>query len=598
MAAGLVLTACGGLPMVAEQAPSTAPADPASAVAYYDARARQASSPRREALRLSAAEAALRAGDVKGARARLADIDVSTLHDALILRKQTLLARAQLASDEAAAAVASLALIDTELAEVPAAQRAVARTVRARARARTGDTAGAIRDRALAAARLSGAEEDRNRAALLELLREAEPRALQSALDEVGPGIVGSWLELGLSLHGDAGALARWRDRYPNHPALGALEGELPARGRSPARAQPAQSIQPVGPITGTVAVLLPLSGGLAAVAEAVEAGMLEAHYGAGGRAVELRFYDTEANGAAAAYDAAVADGAAAVIGPLRKEAVAALAQRRTLPVPTLALNAPEHRAVAQRLFMLSLDPRDEVEAAVEHAWQRGLRRAAVLYPDDAWGERLFELMRDTWTGRGGVVSTVQAYAPQGRDQSEPVAALLGLADGAQRHRRVQRVVGAVLAYEPVPRQDVDVLLLAASAAQARLIEPQLRYRGAGALPVYATAQVWDLASPAAQNRDLDGVHFCDTPRTLGGTADGTDGAKGSALMRLHALGADAYRSLLRLDELIGGEVLRGDSGTLRIRPDGRIARALPCARFEAGVPRPLDDAQPLAAAP
>lgn len=577
--------------MVAERPRLTAPpAEPRAAADYYDALARDADPPRRAALRIQAAQALLAAGDTAGARARLTAIDVTDLDDALILRRQAVLARVLLAEGQPDAAVAALDALDT-LSGAPADDRARALTVRAQARAARGDAIGAIRDRALAAPALRDAAEIANRDALIELLRGVPRARLAEALADAGPGIHGSWLELGLALQDDpatrAASLARWQDRYPGHPARAALAGRPAPAGAPLAPAPP--GLVPVGPITGTVVVLLPLSSELEAVARAAQDGLLAAWYAAPEPRPELRFADTGNGSVGAAYDAAVAQGAQAIIGPLRKEAVAELAARGTLPVPTLALNAPDSGVLAGNLFVLSLDPLDEVLAAQAHAWNRGLRRAAILYPTDPWGERLFELMRDAWVARGGTVRAVQGYPPGARDPGAAVAAVLGIAAGAQRHRRLEQLLGTPLGYQPGPAQDVDVLLLAATAAQARLVEPQVRYHGATDLPVYATAQAWDLASPPGLNRDLEGLAFCDTPYSLGTAPVRVDLPPAGGLARVQALGHDAYLALTGLSALAGGGSIAGLSGTLHDAGGGRIGRQLPCARFTAGTPRLLD---------
>lgn len=586
--------------MVSERPGLTAPpAEPRAAADYYDALAQDAAPPRREALRVQAAQALLAAGDTAGARSRLAAIDVTDLDDALILRRQTVLARVLLAEGQPDAAVAALDALDS-LSGAPADDRARALTVRAQARAARGDAIGAIRDRALAAPTLRDAAETSNRDALIELL-SAVPRArLADTFADTGPGVYGSWLELGLALQDDpatrAASLARWQARYPGHPARAALAG-LPAPAGAPLTATPPLLV-PTGPITGTVVVLLPVSSELEAVARTAQDGLLAAWYAAAEPRPDLRFVDTGSGGVGPAYDAAVAQGAQAIIGPLRKEAVAELAARGTLPVPTLALNAPDSGALASNLFVLSLDPLDEVLAAQEHAWNRGLRRAALLYPTDPWGERMFDLMRDAWVARGGTVRAVHGYPPRAHDPGKAVAAALGVEAGERRHRRLEQILGISLGYQPGPSQDVDVLWLAATAAQARLVEPQVRYHGATDLPVYATAQVWDLVSPPGLNRDLEGLAFCDTPYSLGTASARADLPPAGGLARVQALGHDAYLALTGLAELAGGGAsIAGLSGTLHHAGAGRIGRELPCARFADGTPRLLDGAGPAALA-
>lgn len=54
------------------------------------------------------------------------------------------------------------------------------------------------------------------------------------------------------------------------------------------------------------------------------------------------------------------------VIGPLRRESVAAIAQRGPLPVPVVALNQlPADMAWVPNLYQFALAPEDEARAAV-----------------------------------------------------------------------------------------------------------------------------------------------------------------------------------------------------------------------------------------
>ena len=81
------------------------------------------------------------------------------------------------------------------------------------------------------------------------------------------------------------------------------------------------------------VALLLPLSGSLAAAAEPVRDGFLTGYYGERRRRPELRFYDTTA-GARAAYARAAAEGNDFVVGPLSREEVDAVFADDAAPVP------------------------------------------------------------------------------------------------------------------------------------------------------------------------------------------------------------------------------------------------------------------------
>ena len=86
------------------------------------------------------------------------------------------------------------------------------------------------------------------------------------------------------------------------------------------------------------LAVLLPLTGSLAAAAAPVRDGLLTGYYGESRRRPEIAFYDT-AEGAVAAYAKAAAEGNDFVLGPLGRDEVSAVFRQGTLAVPMLALN-------------------------------------------------------------------------------------------------------------------------------------------------------------------------------------------------------------------------------------------------------------------
>ena len=81
------------------------------------------------------------------------------------------------------------------------------------------------------------------------------------------------------------------------------------------------------------------------------------------------------------------------------------------------------------------------------------------------------------------------------------------------------------------------------------MLAPQLRFYGAGDIPIYATAEVFDPAHTARDN-DLNGFIFADTPALLAPDADRSRPARGCAdvlaaaqraELRFYGMGFDAY---------------------------------------------------------
>lgn len=345
------------------------------------------------------------------------------------------------------------------------------------------------------------------------------------------------------------------------------------------------------------LAVLLPYGGRLDGAASAIGAGIIAARLADSG-GPPLRFY-ASGDDVGTAYRQAVADGAAAVIGPLQKAEVAALAAA-PLPRPTLALNNPESAAGQVNLYRLSLDPADEATAGAAWLAAAGHREVALLYVDDAWGRRQRDLYRAAVQAQGGHVG---AAVPFDAGDTDFAAALRGLfaarlAASAAADTQDSPATPSLAPALPGPQ----ALIVVAGAADARQIVPQLAYVGVFGLPVLTTSQVWSgQPAPGGADADLENVVFCDSPWALSGhTSVGQPGplatapavwpALGRPPPRLLALGADAYAvaARLRLGESVDA-LPDGLTGALALDADGTLRRqVLSCVRFAGGVPVPL----------
>ncbi len=421
-----------------------------------------------------------------------------------------------------------------------------------------------------------------NQEAIWQALSHLSLAELQARRERPAPDIMSGWLELAaiakqyqLSPPALDNLLQQWRHSYPRHPASEALLRSIGDR---------AQATQQQG---GNIAVLLPLSGRFAPAAEAVRDGIMGAYYENGpatGR--QVRIYDVGDSPAQtlAAYDQALAEGASAIIGPLSKEGVNALARRGSFPVPTLALNYGDLPAT-QNLYQFSLAPEDEAQQAAEFAWRRGLTRAALLIPESELGDRLAQGFRARWQQLGGAVVATTLYNPSETDYSVPILELLGMSRSSSSR----------------PREDIDFIFVAASPREGRLIRPMLRFYYAGQLPVIATSHIYGGRPSPRLDQDLDGVIFSDMPWLL--EAPGANLAlrdqigrdvrtQDGELARLTAFGVDAYGliSVLPILSRYAGERHQGETGTLSVGEQGRIVREPVWARFEGGTPVLLGD--------
>ncbi|GEN22580.1 penicillin-binding protein activator [Halomonas cupida] len=392
-----------------------------------------------------------------------------------------------------------------------------------------------------------------------------------NALAQPDNSIVTGWLELAALVRNSGGDVQRlfnqlddWRVSHSDHPANRRMPSQI--TGLKDLRGQEVDSI----------AVLLPESGPLAGVADAIERG-IRTHQGSIANAAQLTFIDSSSGNLDTLYQQAQSSGAQVVVGPLDKAAVTQLENRASVPIPTLALNYGESASNnTEGLFEYGLSAEDEARQAADRAWQDGHRQAAMLVPNNNWGQRVGEAFWNEWSSLGGDISNAVRYNPEASATESTRQAITN------------------------PRP--DMLFLLALPDYARQVKPTLEYYSAGGLPVYATSHLYEGRPQPRLDNDLNGVQFLDIPWQIPDAAVGGADAlpfnasyqqlreEGNpALFRLQAMGVDAYELARRLPqfEVLPQTRLQGATGTLG-NDAGRIYRELPWAVFSSGVPAPI----------
>jgi outer membrane PBP1 activator LpoA protein len=469
--------------------------------------------------------------------------------------------------------------------------------VRATAYAQKSEYLFSARERILLDNTLEGPDDRlENDTQLWETLNNLTDTELQQYRSAPPPDTLSGWLELmeltRLYLQQPdalAAVIPHWQQRYPGHPASRGFVGKL------------LDTMRLAGKPPASVALLLPLNGKLADAASAVRDGILAAYYDTPPSRTrpQLHIYDSGdlPESALASYHQAVAEGAEFVIGPLRKEAVEAVLSQPVLPVPVLALNQIETPLPdTTGRFQFGLAPEDEAREAARRAWRDGHTRSIALLPDNEWGERVYAAFAAEWQTLGGVILETQRYESTKTDHSKVISAVLNLDNSVARHRQISAHLGRQLDFEPRRRQDLDMVFLVASPAQARLIRPQLSFFRATHIPVYATSQVYGGTPNATTDADMNGITFCDLPWVLDSDSNWKHlqqgineywGPNATRYARLYALGIDAWRIVPYLGEL-GGSMFgafHGVTGNLSLDSQGVINRSLRCARFNNGIP-------------
>ena len=383
-------------------------------------------------------------------------------------------------------------------------------------------------------------------------------------------------------------ALENWQRNYPNHAALPSIyQQEIETTGTM----LPAQ--------LDHIAILLPASGPYAEVASAIREGISAAHY-AENSETKLHFIETQTDSVSGlsnvqdAYQQAINLNAGLVIGPLDKESIQTLAQLSQLPIPVLALNRLSDFQQKANLYQFGLAPEDDAASAAKNAMAMGYRRAVIVAPEAAWGQRIAAAFEAQWLSQGGVLLGQATYNESEHDYADVITPLLGLSASEQRYKKVSQTLGIPAEFEPRRRHDLDLIFLAARPNKARQLVPQFKYHRSGRLPIITTSHAYSGRENAQQDIDLNDLFINDIPWAFPALAreDYTyqaltqqRSASFGRLLRLYALGADAYRLSRELNRLSHSPTLsfQGATGALSIDDNGYVNRQLNWGTFSDG---------------
>ncbi len=387
----------------------------------------------------------------------------------------------------------------------------------------------------MAAERFSGSASDRQtlRAKLWAGLRAARERGASFDPGASKDSTVRGWLELAslpVAAHasGPAAAdIARWRARYPNHPALDALAAPAAVAGgnvgaHGPSAAHGVATPAALGSAGHRVALLLPLTGPAATQASTTRDGFMAAlEQLPEDRRPQVTVLDTGSLSVADAFSQARAAGAQIIVGPLTRDEVAAAAELGTQPLPVLALNyLPADLTGPGGFFQFALSPEDEARQAARRVLADGHHQGVLFLPRGDWGNRVASAFTRELDSGGGSIVSQQFYDPADHNPGVAIKTLLHIDDSEARERRLQNALGTKLNFEPRHRGDAEfIFVVPLNPVMVRLIETQLKYVYAGDIPTYGISNAFDAGS-ADGNRDLEGLRFPQMPWLL--TGDGT----------------------------------------------------------------------------
>jgi len=531
--------------------------------------------------RLRAAEAFHENGDIDAVAQTLEGIKPRRLGSEELVRYNLLEAELALNRHDAARAMQYLDYAPATIA-MPLRLRAL--ELRARAQADAGNALASARTRAELDRWLGGTDRQQNETQIVATLQLLGPEALKAQALSLMPGDpLRPWLDMALRQSGQALPLVVMR---PNQAVGAVQQGE-----REGFRA------------AHRIALLLPGSGPLQAVAQPVRDGFFTAHFAdANPQRAEIYVYDSggTAAEAVAAYQKAAASGVDRIVGPLSRDAVSAVFAQGHLPVPVLALNQPERgETPPPGSVAFGLTPDAEAAQAAEHVRERGITRAVIITATEDWAERAALAFRAQFeSGNAQVVG--EARVQEGEVNFSTMI--------RQAFTGVTPVSNAAPAPGAAAATAADTaVFISMRPQQARLLLPQLKLAGFANVPVFATSHIYSGNNNPGMDRDLDGVEFCDAPWLFDAVLSlpkrseivrSLDSARGAG-GRLFAMGMDAYALLPYMDWLAQrpDSYLAGATGQLAEDNLGRVQRLLTWARFDNGTPHPVNGLQ-MSAAP
>ncbi len=124
--------------------------------------------------------------------------------------------------------------------------------------------------------------------------------------------------------------------------------------------------------------------------------------------------------GAQAAAQQAIGEGAEIIIGPLFAEAVRAVgATARQRGIPVIAFST-DISVASRGIYLLSFLPETDVKRIVDFAVSRGKRSFAAMLPDSAYGAVVEAAFQQDVSRRGGRIVALEKYPPDPNKMAEP----------------------------------------------------------------------------------------------------------------------------------------------------------------------------------
>ncbi len=328
--------------------------------------------------------------------------------------------------------------------------------------------------------------------------------------------------------------------------------------------------IPQASPSGAKVALLLPLgaSGEPARIATAMKQAAEQALIDAGNAGVTLITKDTGGNaqGAQMAAEAAIAEGAELILGPLLANEVQAVAPAaRERGVPVIAFSSVSATATPG-VYLMSFLPEEEVANLVRHATTTGIRSYGALIPKSQYGSIAERALMVAAKNYGSAVPVVERYARTPDGVADPTKKLVEAMNGGEK---VQALV--------VPEGGSMLGTVASALAQSGFAPGGVKLMGTG---------LWDDPVTSRTALITGGWYAGVAPDLVAQFDQKYKASYGSVPPRIASLAYDAVSLAVAMgrsppgqrftaQQITNPEGYQGVNGLFRFRPNGLIERGL-----------------------
>ncbi len=396
-----------------------------------------------------------------------------------------------------------------------------------------------------------------------------------------------AWLELLQLTQGFAGdqqaitqALTDWQQRHPMLPALDKLPKDVQLLSKTPAY-NPER-----------IAVLLPLSGPLKTLGDAVQYGMAAA---AAKQQRTLVFIDSTKPAAELQAEVTAAQ-VQFVIGPLLREDIDKIQQLPDWQWPTLFLNGKGDLPAKAEQYFFALAWEDEASQMVQVFRQRQYQHPVLIYAVNPIGQRMAQHFQSRWQQSGGQPVETYSYGSQEQLQAL-INKFLEAEASEERAKEINRLIGQSIKAELHSRQDIDAIYLIADPVQTRFFKPFIDVTvspTARRLPIFTSSRSHSLKVDKTDQRDLAGLTMTEMPWLLPQAAiapplrqefDNLFAEQDEQLQRLFAMGHDALMLVghLKQQQQFPAMAYHGLTGSLRLADGHSVQRQLTLAQYRQG---------------